>query len=131
MITDPISDLLTRVRNGSTAKQLKVDIPASQLKVAIVEVWKKFGFIKNYKLFRQNNKGVLRVYLKYVGKGRPVIQGIRRVSRPGRRVYRSHDNLPKVLGGLGLAVISTSKGLLTDQLARESRVGGEVLCTIW
>lgn len=131
MLTDPISDLLTRVRNACHAKQRKVDVPASQLKVAVIEVWKKFGFIKNYKLYRQDNKGIVRIYLKYVGKGRSVIQGIRRVSRPGRRVYRRHNELPKVLGGLGIAVVSTSKGVLPDQLARESKVGGEVLCTIW
>ncbi len=131
MLTDPIADLLTRVRNACGAKLLKVDIPASHQKVAIVEVWKKLGFIKNYRLYRQDDKGILRVYLKYVGKGKPVIQGIKRVSRPGRRVYRAHSNLPKVLGGLGIAVVSTSKGIMTDQMARENKVGGEVICTIW
>ena len=131
MITDPISDLLTRVRNACRAKLRKVDVPASQQKVAIVEVWKKSGFIKNFKLYQQDNKGVLRIYLKYVGKGGSVIQGLRRISRPGRRVYRSYENIPAVLGGLGISVMSTSKGILPDQLARENKVGGEVICTIW
>lgn len=130
-MTDPISDLLTRVRNAVKAKQPKVDVPASQLKLSIVDIWKKTGFVKNYKLFRQDEKGVLRIYLKYVGKGQPVIQGLRRVSKPSRRVYARHDKLPKVLGGIGVAVVSTSKGVLADQTARENRVGGEVLCTIW
>jgi len=130
-MTDPISDLLTRVRNAVKAKQPKVDMPASQLKLSVVDIWKKTGFIKNYKLFQQEGKGVLRVYLKYVGKGQPVIQGLRRVSKPSRRVYSRHDRLPKVLGGLGVAVVSTSKGVLADATARENRVGGEVLCTIW
>jgi len=130
-MTDPISDLLTRVRNAVKAKQPKVDVPASQLKLSIVDIWKKTGFVKNYKLFRQDEKGILRIYLKYVGKGQPVIQGLRRVSKPSRRVYVGHDRLPKVLGGLGVAVVSTSKGVLADQTARENRVGGEILCTIW
>jgi len=130
-MTDPISDLLTRVRNAVKAKQPKVDVPASQLKLSIVDIWKKTGFVKNYKLFRQDEKGILRIYLKYVGKGQPVIQGLKRVSKPSRRIYARHDKLPKVLAGMGVAVVSTSKGVLTDQTARENRVGGEVLCTIW
>jgi small subunit ribosomal protein S8 len=130
-MTDPIADLLTRVRNAVKAKQPKVDVPASQLKLSVVDIFKRTGFIKNYKLFRQEEKGILRIYLKYVGKGQPVIQGIKRVSKPSRRVYSRHDTLPKVLGGLGVAVVSTSKGVLSDQMARENRVGGEILCTIW
>jgi small subunit ribosomal protein S8 len=131
MMTDPISDLLTRVRNGVHAKQPKVDVPASQLKVAIVDLWKKGGYIKNYKLYRQDQRGVLRIYLKYVSKGNPVIQGIRRVSKPSRRVYASHHEIPKILNGLGMAVISTSKGVVSDDTARESKTGGEILCSIW
>ncbi len=131
MMTDPIADLLTRVRNGVHAKQPKVDIPASQLKVSIVDLWKKGGYIKNYKLYRQGQRGVLRVYLKYVDKGTPVIQGLRRVSRPSRRVYASYDKIPKVLNGLGMAVVSTSKGVVTDEAARETKIGGEILCSIW
>lgn len=134
MITDPISDLLTRIRNATKARLRKVDVPPSQMKLAIVDILKKTGFIKNYKLYRasQTDKtGILRIYLKYVGKNRPVIQGLRRVSRPSRRVYSSVEKLPTVLGGMGVAIVSTSRGILTDQAARESRVGGEVLCTVW
>ena len=134
MHTDPIADLLTRVRNANKAKLRKVDVPPSQLKLNIVDLWKKQGFIKNYRLYRQNatdTTGILRVYLKYVGKNQAVIHGLRRVSRPSLRVYARHTKLPKVLGGLGMAVISTSKGIITDQEAREQKVGGEVLCTIW
>ena len=130
-MTDPISDLLTRVRNGVQAKQPKVDIPASQLKVSIVDLWKKSGYIKNYKLYRQGQRGVLRVYLKYVDKGTPVIQGLRRISRPSRRVYASYNKIPKVLNGLGMSVVSTSRGVFTDEAAREAKVGGEILCSIW
>lgn len=131
MVIDPISDLLTRVRNGAKARQRKVDVPASNLKVAVVDIWKKSGFIRNYKLFRQDEKGILRIYLKYVGKNVSIIHGLKRISRPSRRVYVGHGDLPKILGGIGVAVVSTSKGIMTDQLARESRIGGEVLCTIW
>lgn len=131
MMTDPISDFLTQIRNASKAKLPKVDVQASQVKLSIVEILKTDGFVRNYKLFRQGNKGVLRVYLKYAGKGRPVIRGIRRVSKPSRRIYAGHDAIPKVLGGLGLAIVSTSRGVLPDRIARENKVGGEVLCTIW
>jgi small subunit ribosomal protein S8 len=131
MMTDPIADLLTRVRNGVHAKQPKVDVPASQLKVAIVDIWKKGGYIKNYKLYRQDQRGVLRIYLKYVEKGVPVIQGLRRISKPSRRVYASHDQIPQVLNGLGMAVVSTSKGVINDVAARETKIGGEILCSIW
>lgn len=131
MSTDPIADLLTRVRNATKARQRKVDVPPSTLKVSIVDILKKSGFIKNYKLYRQDEKGILRIYLKYVGKNRPVIHGLKRISKPSRRVYVPHTKIPKVLGGIGIAVISTSRGLLTDETARESKVGGEVLCTVW
>lgn len=131
MTTDPIADLLTRVRNAVKARQPKVDVPPSQLKVSIVDLWKKTGFIKNYKLYQSDEKGVLRIYLKYVGKNRPVIHGLQRVSKPSRRVYSSYSKLPKVLGGIGISVISTSRGVLTDEMARESKVGGEVLCKVW
>lgn len=131
MLTDPISDLLTQIRNANNARLRKVDIPASQMKVAIVDILKKSGFIRQYKMFRDGQKGVLRVYLKYAGKNRPVMQGLKRVSRPSRRVYVNHTDLPKVLDGIGVAIVSTSKGIMTDTLARESRVGGEVLCTVW
>lgn len=131
MVTDPIADLLTRVRNAVRARQRKVDIPPSSLKVSIVDIWKKAGFIKNYKLYRQEQTGVLRIYLKYVGKNQPVIHGLQRVSKPSRRVYLPSSRLPKVLGGIGMAVVSTSQGVLSDETARQSKLGGEVLCTIW
>lgn len=131
MTTDPISDLLTRVRNAVKARQRKVDVPPSQLKVSIVDLWMKSGFIKNYKLYRQDEKGILRIYLKYVGKNRPVIHGLRRISKPSRRVYAPYSKLPKVLGGIGVAVVSTSRGVLSDEAARQNKVGGEVLCSIW
>lgn len=131
MQTDPIADLLTSVRNAAKARLRKVDVPASQMKVSIVELWKKSGFVRNYKLYRQEQKGILRIYLKYAEKERSIIQGIQRVSKPGRRVYKKHDELPKILGGLGVAILSTSQGLMTDEAARTSRVGGEILCKIW
>ncbi len=106
-------------------------MPPSNLKVSVVDLWKKAGFIRNYKLYRQDDQGVLRIYLKYVGKNRPVIHGLKKISKASRRVYAPYHKLPKVLGGIGMAVISTSKGVLTDEGARENKVGGEVLCTIW
>lgn len=134
MMTDPIADFLTRVRNASRARLKKVDVYPSQSKLAIADVLKRSGFIRNYKLYKASatdKKGILRVYLKYVGKNQPVLHGIKRVSKPALRVYKRATELPKVLDGLGVAVISTSKGILTDQAAREQKVGGEVLCTVW
>lgn len=134
MMTDPIADFLTRIRNANKAKLRKVDVYPSQMKLALAEVMKKTGFIRNYKLYRANatdKKGILRLYLKYVGKNRSVLQGIKRVSHPARRIYASVDKLPKVLDGMGVAIISTSRGILTDEAAREQRVGGEVICTMW
>src|SRR5262245_6283180 len=107
MMTDPIADLLTQVRNASRARLPKVDVPSSNLKVSIVDLWKANGYIRNYRLFRQNNVPVLRVYLKYVGKNVPVIHGLHRVSKPSRRVYSSYNRIPKVLDGLGVAILST------------------------
>jgi small subunit ribosomal protein S8 len=134
MHTDPIADLLTRVRNANKARLRKVDMPPSNLKVSIVDLWKRGGYIKNYRLYRQNAEdktGILRIYLKFVGKNRPVIHGLRRVSKPSLRVYVRHTKIPKVRAGMGMAVISTSQGVITDQQARESHLGGELLCTIW
>jgi small subunit ribosomal protein S8 len=134
MMTDPIADFLTCVRNASKAKLRKVDVRPSQLKLAIADLWKKDGFIRNYKLYREDEKdtaGILRLYLKYVGKNQPIIHGVRRISRPSRRVYTKSDKTPKVMGGIGMAVLSTSKGVMSDQMARENKVGGEVICTIW
>ncbi len=130
-MTDPISDMLTRIRNAGSARFDKVDIPASRMKIALARIFKEEGFIKNYKVIKDNRQGILRVYLKYNEHQQPLIQGIRRVSKPGRRVYAGHEELPKVQGGLGVAVISTSQGVVTDRQARKSQVGGEVLCEIW
>jgi len=131
MMTDPVADLLTRTRNAVKAKLAKVDVPSSQLKVAVVDIWKKYGFIKNYKLFRQEQKIILRIYLRYGKKGAPVLHGLRRVSKPSLRVYTPYQKLPKVLGGLGVAVLSTSRGVLSDEMARENKIGGEYLCYVW
>lgn len=131
MNTDPIAELLTSVRNGVKARLRKVDVPTSRLKVAITDILKKEGYIKNFKLYRIEQRGIIRIYLKYVGKSKPVITGLKRISRPSRRVYATHRDIPKVLGGIGTTIISTSRGIVTDNTARENRLGGEVLCTIW
>jgi small subunit ribosomal protein S8 len=126
-MTDPIADLLTRIRNGNMASRSYVEAPHSKIKVEIARILKAEGFVKGYTQKEQN----LRIYLKYGEDGSKVITEIKRVSKPGRRVYRSKEELPKVLNGLGIAIVSTSKGLLTDRDARLANVGGEVLCTVW
>ncbi len=126
-MTDPIADLLTRVRNGNLAGKTAVDVPFSNIKAEITRILKTEGFINNYS---QNDRN-LRIYLRYTEDGERVITKIDRISKPGCRVYCNKDNLPKVLNGLGIAIISTSKGLLTDREARQASVGGEVLCTVW
>ena len=130
-MTDPIADMLTRIRNAGVARFDKVDIPASRMKISLARILKEEGFIKNYKVIKDNRQGLLRVYLKYSEHQRPLIQGLRRVSKPGCRVYCSHSELPKVQGGLGMAVVSTSQGVVTDRQARKLQVGGEILCEIW
>jgi small subunit ribosomal protein S8 len=130
-MTDPLADMLTRIRNAGQAGFDKVDIPASRLKISLARIFKDEGFIKNYKVIKDNRQGILRIYLKFDEHQKLLIQGLRRVSRPGRRVYTGHEELPKVQGGLGIAVISTSKGVITDRQARKLKVGGEVLCEIW
>jgi len=130
-MTDPIADLLTRIRNGAMAKLQKVDIPSSNMKVSIVNVLKNEGFIKNFKLISDQKQGVLRIYLKYINDNDSVISEIKRVSKPGGRRYVKSDKIPSVKQGLGIAILSTSKGLLTDKVARESGVGGELICTVW
>ena len=130
-MTDPIADMLTRIRNAGVARFDKVDIPASRMKISLARILKEEGFIKNYKVIKDNRQGLLRVYLKYSEHQIPLIQGLRRISKPGRRVYRSHSELPKVQGGLGMAVVSTSQGVVTDRQARKLQVGGEILCEIW
>jgi small subunit ribosomal protein S8 len=131
-MTDPIADLLTRIRNGIQAHHERVELPSSKLKVEIARILKSEGFISNFKLVDENKtQGVLRIYLKYSDDGEPVIHGIERVSRPGRRVYRNKQEIPRVLGGLGLAIVSTSKGVLAGHDAVKNGVGGEVLCQVW
>ena len=130
-MTDPIADMLTRIRNAGVAHFDKVDIPASRMKISLARILKEEGFIKNYKVIKDNRQGLLRVYLKYFGHQRPLIQGLRRISKPGRRVYCGHSGLPKVQGGLGMAIVSTSQGVVTDRQARKLQVGGEILCEIW
>jgi small subunit ribosomal protein S8 len=129
--SDPIADLLTRIRNGSRAEHEKVDIPASKLKVRVAELLKDEGFIKNYRVLDDDKQGTLRVYLKYGPGNEKVISGLVRVSTPGRRVYVPHDKIPTILGGMGVALISTSRGVLTDRDARKEHVGGEVLAYVW
>jgi small subunit ribosomal protein S8 len=130
-MTDPIADLLTRIRNAGMAKHSKLDIPSSNVKVAIAEVLKDLGYIKNFKVVSDDLQGILRIYLKYDEQSKAVIHEITRVSKPGRRVYVSHSQIPRVKNGLGAAILSTSKGVMDDVAAREAAIGGEVLCTIW
>ena len=129
-ITDPIADMLTRIRNANSAKHPTVDIPASNMKKAIVQIFLDEGYIKNYQIVADGGQGVIKVTLKY-NAGEKVIQGLRRVSKPGLRVYAGTDEIPYVLKGLGTAIISTSKGIMTDKKARAEHVGGEVLAFVW
>ena len=130
-ITDPIADLLTRIRNASTAKHPSVDIPASNLKKAIANILLEEGYVKGVQVIADDKQGVIRIALKYTETGAPVISGIRRVSKPGLRIYAGKDELPRVLGGLGTAIVSTSKGVMADRDARKAGVGGEVIAYIW
>jgi len=131
-MTDPIADMLSRIRNGIQSHHDRVEIPASKLKVEIAKILKSEGFIRNYALVdKEKIQPVLRVDLKYSSDGEPVIHGIERVSRPGRRVYRNKAEIPSVLGGLGLAIVSTSKGVLAGHDAAKNGIGGEVLCQVW
>ena len=129
--TDPISDMLTRIRNANSAKHKTVDVPNSKMKTAIAEILFKEGYIKSFELINNENQGIIRITLKYDEKGARVIDGIKRISKPGLRVYAGKEELPRVLNGLGTAIISTSKGLKTDKEAREAGIGGEVLAYIW
>ena len=130
-MTDPIADLLTRIRNAAGAKHQKVDVASSNLKVNIATVLRAEGFIKNYKVIADNKQGTLRIYLKYIDEKDSVINEIKRVSKPGSRVYVGSDGIPRIKSGLGIAILSTSKGILTDKSAQEAGVGGELLCTVW
>jgi small subunit ribosomal protein S8 len=129
-VTDPVSDFLTRIRNASKAKKVKVEIPSSKMKAGLAEILKKNGYIYDYKIDEDNKQNVISVLLKY-SDGVPAINGLKRISKPGLRIYKKSDELPRVLNGLGTAVISTSKGLLTEKEARRQDTGGEVVCYIW
>ena len=130
-MTDPIADLLTRIRNANMAKLQKVDIPSSNMKVSIANVLRAEGFIKNYKVIADQKQGILRIYLKFIDEKDPVINEITRISKPGSRKYVKSDEIPSVKNGLGIAVLSTSKGIMADKAAREGRLGGEILCEVW
>ena len=130
-ITDPIADLLTRIRNASCAKHPSVDVPASNLKKAICQILVDEGYIKSVQLIEDTKQGTLRLTLKYQENGQPVIAGLRRVSKPGLRIYTNCEDMPRVMKGLGIAIISTSRGVMTDKAARAANVGGEVLAFVW
>ena len=130
-MTDPIADMLTRVRNANTAKHENVDVPASNIKKEIARILLEEGFIKGYDVIEDGKQGLIRLQLKYGKTGERVIKGLKRISKPGMRVYADRDTLPKVLNGIGVSIISTSKGILTDKQARELGIGGEVICYIW
>ena len=129
--TDPIADMLTRIRNANSAKHKTVDVPSSKMKTAIAEILFKEGYIKSFEIISNENQGIIRITLKYDEKGTRVIDGMKRISKPGLRVYANKEELPRVLNGLGTAIISTSQGLKTDKEAREAGIGGEVLAYIW
>lgn len=131
VMTDPIADFLTRIRNANIAYKETVEIPASRMKRAIAEILKEEGFIKDYEYIEDGKQGVIRIYLKYGPNKEKVITGLKRISKPGLRVYVGKEEIPKVLGGLGIAIISTSKGIMTDKKARKEGVGGEVICYVW
>ena len=130
-ITDPVADMLTRIRNASSAKHDTVDVPASNLKKAIAQILLDEGYIKSFQIVEDGTQGIIRITLKYLAGKEKVISGLRRVSKPGLRVYAGADELPRVLKGLGIAIISTSKGVMTDKAARANHVGGEVLAFVW
>lgn len=131
VMTDPIADLLTRIRNANTVNHDRIEIPGSKLKRALVEILKGEGFIRDFEWVDNSHQGLIRIYLKYGPNKTKVISGLKRISKPGLRVYAKKDEVPRVLGGLGIAILSTSKGIMTDKQARTSGLGGEVLCYIW
>ena len=130
-ITDPVADMLTRIRNANSARHETVDVPASNLKKAIAQILLDEGYIKAYNVVDNGNQGVIHITLKYLGKKQAALSGLRRVSKPGLRVYAGADELPRVLKGLGIAIVSTSQGVMTDKKARENHIGGEVLAFVW
>lgn len=131
VISDPIADLLTRIRNANTVNHDRMEVPGSKIKKAIVQILKEEGFVRDYEWLDNGHQGIIRVYLKYGPNKTKVVSGLRRISRLGLRVYAKKDQVPKVLGGLGVAILSTSQGIMTDKKARQTGLGGEVLCYIW
>ena len=131
MMTDPIADMLTRIRNGNHARHKSVDIPCSNIKKEIAQILLDEGYINGFDVVEDDKQGIIKVDLKYSEDGEKVISGLKRISKPGLRVYVKCDDVPKVLGGLGIAIISTSKGIITDKMARKEKVGGEVICYVW
>ncbi len=131
MMTDPIADMLTRIRNGVAARLAKVDIPSSKLKIELARILKEEGYIQNYKDIEDDKHGTLRVFLRRIADGSEVVQGLKRVSRPGCRIYVPKDKIPKVQGGLGINILSTSRGLMTGRQAVREGLGGEILCNVW
>ena len=131
MMTDPIADMLTRIRNANMAKLEKVDVPASKIKIEVTKILKDKGFIKSFKVLRDKKQGVIRITLRYLENSEKALTGIKRVSTPGKRVYVDKTKIPVVMGGFGIAVLSTSKGIFTDEVCRQQGIGGEVLCRVW
>ncbi|KNF08033.1 30S ribosomal protein S8 [Gottschalkia purinilytica] len=131
VMTDPIADMLTRIRNSNNAKHDTVDIPASNMKKSLANILLEEGFIKGFDVIEDGKQGIIRVQLKYGKDNEKIITGLKRISKPGLRVYVKSDEIPRVLGGLGIAVLSTSKGIVTDKVARKEAVGGEVICYVW
>lgn len=131
VVSDPIADLLTRIRNANTVNHDRIEVPGSKMKKAVVQILKEEGFVRDFEWVDNGHQGIIRVYLKYGPAKSKVISGLRRISRPGLRVYAKKDQVPKVLGGLGVAILSTSQGIMTDKKARQTGLGGEVLCYIW
>ena len=131
MMTDPIADMLSRIRNANNARHKSVDVPCSNIKKEIARILLDEGYIKGYDVVEDDKQGIIKIDLKYSQDGERVISGLKRISKPGLRVYVKCDDVPKVLGGLGIAIISTSKGIITDKMARQNKVGGEVICYVW
>ena len=131
MMTDPIADMLTRIRNAGMAGHEKVEVPASNTKKALAGILKDHGYIEDFSVIDDKKQGILMIYLKYSAPKRSIISGLKRISKPGRRIYVDKANIPKVLNGMGIAILSTSKGVITDRQARETGVGGEWLCSVW
>jgi len=130
-VTDPIADMLTRIRNSNTARQDRVDIPGSKIKRSIAEILKREGYVRDYAWIDDGRQGTIRIYLKYGPQKESVINGVKRISKPGLRVYAKKEEVPRVLGGLGIAILSTPEGIITDREARAKGVGGEVICYVW